>query len=268
MAPPANDTPSGSPPAEPRATRIARRYAHFHRVLGALLARLGEEVDTFWLGGDGHRITDEPVDNAYAKAVYVVRELTPYQDDLAELAEVQAEAMALIGNAEPTHALLTPKICQAVREARILTNTGFASRARERSAVVARLSGQRDAALAARETFASFGGREGKLQAIERELAVLERALRALRASDAATLREHYRYTRHMCHVHYEDPDAFDQLYVGDVGIILQGRSPHVRRHRPKRRRHRRTPDVEPIATVGPYVFYEERAWREARDRA
>ena len=261
-------TTRGTPAAESRETQIARRYAHFHRVLGGLLVSLGEEAETFWLGGQEHLVTDEPIDNAYAKAIYVVRDLGPYEGALAELAEVQAEAMALIGNDEPTHALLTPKVCRAVREARILTNTGFASRVRERSAVVARFAGQRDVALAAREAFASFAGRQDKLQAIERELAELEGALLALRASEVATLREHYRYTRYMCHVHYEDPGAFDQLYVGDVGIVLQGREPDVGRHRPPRRRHRRTPGVEPVATIGPYVYYEERAWREARERA
>jgi hypothetical protein len=249
-------------------TRVARRYAHFHRVLGDLLLDLGEHARTFWLTGDRHRVTDEPVANRYAKAVYVLRDLAPFEAALAELTEVQAEAMQLIGNAEPTQSLLIPKVCRNVTEARILENTGFASRARERSHVLARLGRQRDAARAALETFASYPARLDKQREIQGELAELERGLAVLQASEARKLREHYRYPRWMCHVYYEDPDAFDQLYVGDVGVILQGRHADVRRHDPKRRKHRRTEGVEPLVAIGPYVFYDEGDWRAARERS
>lgn len=249
-------------------TRIARRYAHFHRVLGDLLLDLGKSATTHWLTHDRHRVTDEPTENRYAKAVYVLRDLSTVGPRLAELRDVQADAMRLIGNAEPTQSLLLPKVCERVTEARILENIGFASRARKRADVLARLARQRDVAESALETFSSYPSRLEKQVELQAELAELERGLRALRASDALTLREHYRYPRWMCHVYYEDPDAFDQLYVGDVGVILQGRNADVRRHDPKRRKHRRTEGVEPLVAVGPYVFYDEGEWRAARERA
>ena len=249
-------------------TKIERRYAHFHRVLGELLVRLGEREQTFWLEGERHRIVDAIEANEYAKAVYVVPDLRPYEDDLAELAEVRADALALMGASEPTQALLTPKVCRGVARARILSNTAFASRARARSDVLNRFAARRDAAVAAAETFAGYSDRQAKLEEIERELDALEAGLRALRSTNAVELREHYRYQRFMCHVHYPAPREFDQLYVGDVGIILQGRDAEVQRHRPKRRKHRRTPGIEPLAIIGPYTFYEEHAWREARSRA
>lgn len=248
-------------------TRIARRYAHFHRVLGELLVALAERERTLWLTDARHRITSEPEDNRYAKAVYVLADLTQHEEALERLADVQREAMALIGNATPTQSLLIPKVCRHVREARILTNTGFASRVRERADVLARLETRRADAAAALETFAGFPDRVEKRREIEAEIGELEAGLRALRASAGEQLREHYRYPRHMCHVYYEDPAAFDQLYVGDVGIVLQGATAEVRRHDPKRRKHRRTPGVEPVASIGPYVYYDEAAWQEARRR-
>lgn len=244
---------------------IARRHAHFHRVLGGLLVELGRMANTFWLSGDHHEIREVPEPNEYAKAVYVVEDLEPYRGALEELAEVQAEALSVMGVPEPTPSLLAPKVCEGVAEARILTNTGFASRRRAREDVIATLASQRDAAEAALVTFASYPEREHKRDEIAEELSELNAALHGLEASGAAYLRQHYRYTRYMCHVHYEDPGRFDQLYVGDVGVVLQGSAPDVARHDPRRRKHRRTEGVEPIASFGPYLFYDEDAWREAR---
>lgn len=250
-------------------TRIERRYAHFHRVLGDLLLRLGREADTFWLVDARHRVTDASQPNEYARAVYVIEDLAPYETVLSELERVQAEALRLIGNGRPTQALLMPKVCRNVREARILENTGFASRARKRSDVLDRLLRQRAAAEVARERLFGFRDRADTVAAIERELRELEAGIASLQSKVGDTLREHYRYVRHMCHVYYRAPaGAFDQLYVGDVGVILQGESPEVHRHDPRRRKHRRTPGIEPLASIGPYVYYDEAAWREARARA
>lgn len=265
--------PASAKPAEPNHgpaddVRIARHYAHFHRVLGELLLALSEREQTFWLTADRHRVTPKEADNRYAKAVYVVSDLTPYEDDFAELEEVRGKALARMGSPMASQALLVPKVCRNVDVARILENTGFSSRSRKRSDVLGRLAQWRETALAARSVFAGFASRAEKLREIQRELGEIDAGLRALEAVDAAVLREHYRYPRYMCHVYYGDSDAFDQLYVGDVGVVLQGRRAQVRRHAPKRRKHRRTKGVTPLATVGPYVFYDEEAWREARERA
>ena len=275
MPHPTNDTPDGSTQATGESAseasaeieqEIARKHAHFHRVLGELLTDLGREAKrTFWLNDDHHEVTNDPKRNRYAKAVYVVEEIKPFQETLRELEKLQAEALALMGAHEPTPSLLTPKVCTEVAEARILTNTGFASRRRARADVIAKLGAQRDATEAALVTFASYPERTHKRDEIAEELSALNAALHGLEASTAEFLRQHYRYTRYMCHVHYDDPDRFDQLYVGDVGVVLQGSSARVTRHDPRRKKHRRTEGVEPIASVGPYLFYEEDAWRAAR---
>ena len=244
---------------------VARKHAHFHRVLGALLIDLGRLAQVFWLSDDHHVVTDDPEPNRYAKAVYVLADVAPYRPALAELEEVRAEALSLMGVREPTQSLLIPKIRLGVTEARILTNTGFASRRRARQDVIATLRAQRDATEAALVTFASYPERAHKRDEIADELSELNAALHDLEASNADLLRQHYRYTRYMCHVHYQDPERFDQLYVGDVGVVLQGADPRVARHDPRRRKHRRTEGVEPIASVGAYLFYEEDAWRAAR---
>lgn len=252
----------GSPDAE---LEVARKHAHFHRVLGELLTTLGRETQTFWLSGDRHEIGDGPERNRYAKAVYVAKDLAPYRGALDELDGVRAEALSLMGAQEPTPSLLSPKVCEGVAEARILTNTGFASRRRARADVIAALAAQRDAAEAALDAFASYPERAHKRDEIAQELSELSAALHALRASRSASLRQHYRYTRHMCHIHYLDPERFDQLYVGDVGVVLQGPAPRVARHDPRRRKHRRTEGAVPVASFGPYLFYEEDAWQAAR---
>lgn len=249
-------------------TQIARKHAHFHRLLGALLVDLGEGVETHWLSEEGHAVTDDPERNAYAKAVYVVHDLGPFTARLAQLDDVRHEAMDLMGVPEPPASLLTPKVFTGVTEARILTNTGFASRTRKRVDVLASLTAQRDTTESALAMFQSFPERTHKRDEIAQELSEIDAALMALEASDAESLRQHYRYTRHMCHVYYQEPGAFDQIYVGDVGVVLQGVAPQVARHAPKRRKHRRTTGIEPLAKVGPYVFYEEVAWRAARERS
>ena len=244
---------------------VARRHAHFHRVLGELLVDLGRETHVFWLSDDHHDVTDDPEPNRYAKAVYVLDDVSRYRAALAELEEVRAEALSLMGVREPTQSLLMPKICLGVTKARILTNTGFASRRRARADVMATIAAQRDATEAALVTFASYPERAHQRDRIAEELSELNAALHGLESANATFLRQHYRYTRYMCHVHYQDPDRFDQLYVGDVGVVLQGANPSVARHDPRRRKHRRTVGVEPVASVGPYLFYEEDAWRAAR---
>ena len=256
---------SASDASADREREISRKHAHFHRVLGAFLVDLGREAETFWLSDDHHEVTDEPERNRYAKAVYVVEDIARYASPLEELDEVRAEALSLLGAKEPTPSLLAPKVCVDVTEARILTNTGFASRRRSRSDVVNTLAAQRDATEAALVTFASYPERAHKRDEIAEDLSELNAALHALESSHATYLRQHYRYTRYMCHVHYSDPGRFDQLYVGDVGVILQGSAPHVTRHDPRRRTHRRTEGVKPIANYGPYLFYDEDAWQSAR---
>lgn len=256
---------AGSSTASAEPARVDRRYARFHRILGELLVRLGSDARTFWLTDDRHRIGATGTDNSYAKAVYVAPDLDRYEPALAELDDAQRDAMAAAGLEEPTQSLLTPKVCRDVRAARILTNTGFSSRARDRDAILDRFERQLQSAREGLEAFYGTPGREARVRELEDEIRELTAGMEALRQSGEGVFREHYRYPRYMCHVYYEDPDAFDQLYVGDVGVILQGRRADVERHQPLRRRHRRTEGVEPVAEIGPYVFYEESAWQRAR---
>ena len=117
-----------TPTAKNLAKTIERAYAHFHRLLGALLTDLAEEPDVVWIDEEGHDIRPDGESNRYRKALYPLPYPEGYLTRLEELAKVQADILDLQGRTEPTRALLTPLLIHGVTHARLRRHTSYFSR--------------------------------------------------------------------------------------------------------------------------------------------
>lgn len=100
--------------------QVRRHYAHFHRVLGALLTQLVDKGQVHWVSeAQGHTLSPDGDNNRYSKAVYPLSTLEPYRKMLGELAAVQAEAMAFLGKSKPNPSVALPVVLEGVEGIRL-----------------------------------------------------------------------------------------------------------------------------------------------------
>ncbi len=244
---------------------IERHYAHFHRVLASLLVELTEHPGVVWLSDDRHTIRGEGETNAYGKAIYPLNDLSPYQDRLVELGEVQKQALELSGNALPGKGLLAPIVIEDVHYVRLRRHASHSSRVVLRQHAIARFEAQLERTrIIHQQDFKPHATMfDPRREGIESEIVALEEGLARLRATDEETLRERYKISRVIPYVYLRSGEI-TRPYVRDVGLIVVGPSvrlvwaDNVRRERSDKVR------LEPLLLLEPLEVYSERKWQEA----
>ncbi len=171
---------------------IERNYAHFHRVLASLLVELADQPEVVWLSDERHTIRGEGETNAYGKAIYPLNDLSPYQDRLVELSEVQKQAAELSGNAPPGKGLLAPVVIGDVHYVRLRRHASHSSRVVLRQHAIVRFEAQLERTRTIHQQdfkphATMFDPRREKIEA---EVEALEEGLGHLKDSREETLRE------------------------------------------------------------------------------
>ena len=269
MSKPADETLSERRP-------LPRLYAHYHRLLIDLLEALAEEARVIWLTGEeGHVRRPDGEPNTYHKALYVLEDLSPYQERLGELAAVQKEGHETMGVKRP--GLLLPGTQTDVRHVVVSRSESWASHALAKDTVLGKLEAflaKTKGNLRAFETYASSN--DPKREKVEGEIKELEAGLERLKAWDETVLRERARSDKHTARVLLPDPVTGEEmtqlLYVRDVGLIVAGpglttrpnaiETPTLR----KRRNDRMKGRLEPLVTFGMFEVFSEGAWQRAKE--
>jgi hypothetical protein len=260
----------------PERRPLPRLYAHYHRLLIDLLEDLVEHTRVLWLAGEeGHIRRPDGQPNTYRKALYVLEDLSPYQERLGALEAVQAEGHRTMGVKRP--GLLLPGTQTGVRHMVVSRSEAWSSHALAKDVVVGKLEAfiaKTKANLRAFETYAST--HDPRREKVEREIEELEAGLERLKAWDEAVLRERARSDKHTARVLLPDPVTGEEetrlLYVRDVGLIVAGAGLTTRPGAietatlRKRRADRMAGKFEPLVRFGNFEVFSERAWREVRE--
>ena len=255
---------------------LPRLYAHYHRLLIELLEALVDEARVVWLTGEeGHVRRPDGEPNTYRKALYVLEDLSPYRERLAELAAVQKEGHETMGVKRP--GLLLPGLQTEVRHVVVSRSESWASHALAKDTVVGKLEAflaKTRGNLRAFETYAS--SHDPKREKVEAEIKELEQGLERLKAWDEAVLRERARSDKYTARVLLPDPVTGEEmtqlLYVRDVGLIVAGpglttrpnaiETPTLR----KRRKDRMKGKLEPLVRFGAFEVFSEHKWQAAKE--
>ena len=260
--------------SEPRP--LLRLYAHYHRLLIDLLEALVDEARVVWLTGEeGHVRRPDGEPNTYHKALYVLEDLSPYQEHLGELAAVQKEGHKTMGGKRP--GLLLPGTQTEVRHVVVSRSESWASHALAKDTVVGKLEAflaKTKGNLRAFELYAS--SHDPKREKVEEEIKELEAGLERLKAWDEDVLRERARSDKHTARVLLPDPVTGEEmtqlLYVRDVGLIVAGPGLTTRLNavetptRRKRRKDRMKGKLEPLVRFGMFEVFSEQAWQAAKE--
>lgn len=248
----------------------ARVYAHFHRLLIALLEDLAEQERVVWLGEVGHLRGEEGQPNTYRRALYGVEDLEPYQERLREVSVVRREGLALAGPKAP--GLLVPVVIEGVVHAVLRRSENYASHALDKKTAVAKLAARLGKT---RNNLAAFGRYarpfDPRREKVEGEVAALEVALERLKAFPDTHFRERARTERVSARLLVTGPDGEEHsrsVYVREVGLVAVG--PGMSRPesvefavRSKRRSDRMR--LEPLLRYGNFEVYSEREWQEEK---
>lgn len=242
--------------------RVERHYAHFHRVLSELLTDLSQEAGTTWLFEQGHTFAEAYQDNIYRKAVYPISDLTPYAPRLAELAQVQQEALAQLGAKKVPHGLLTPQVLEQVTYARLRRKLNYNVRRGSKAEILGRYQQKLNNALAAQQAFRAQarGGADEGLERIEAEVLALQKGIANIEAANDETFREHYTFARVPVSV-YRTGMPMKQYHVRDVGLVLVGPSVRVGWNDGVRMQRSDTTQLEPLLSLGPLEVFSSRDW-------
>ena len=255
---------------------LPRLYAHYHRLLIDLLEALVEEARVVWLAEEeGHVRRPDGEPNTYRKALYVLEDLSPYQERLEALAAVQQEGHQTMGGKRP--GLLLPGTQTGVRHVVVSRSESWASHALPKEVVVAKLEAflaRTKGNLRAFERYAS--SYDPRREKVEAEIKAYEEGLERLKAWDEAVLRERARSDKTTARVLVPDPETGGEqtrlLYVKDVGLILAGPGLTARPNaietptKRKRRTDRMKGRLEPLVRFGMFEVFSERAWGAAKE--
>jgi hypothetical protein len=251
---------------------LPRLYAHYHRLLIDLLEDLVENARVLWLAGEeGHIRRPDGQPNTYRKALYVLEDLTPYQERLEALAAVQAEGHRMMGIKRP--GLLLPGTQTGVQHVVVSRSEAWSSHALAKDVVVGKLEAfvaKTKGNLRAFETYAST--HDPRREKVEGEIRELEVGLDRLKDWDEAVLRERARSDKHTARVLLPDPITGEEetrlLYIRDVGLIVAGAGLTTRPNaietptQRKRRTDRMKGKLEPLVRFGAFEVFSEKQWQ------
>lgn len=244
---------------------VERSYAHFHRLLALLLLDLAAEADTVWLEEvHGHDIRPEGEDNDYHAALYLLSDLSPYQDRLDELQAVQAHTLELLARETPPQGLLLPTVIEGVGHVRLPRHSNYTSACRELGDTLAYLRGQQEQLREIHQRFERHATlTDPKRDAVQREMIEFELAIAALEDCEEEELRVRRRRERVKPYIYLLDGSNLSP-YLRKVGLICVGPkvthawSDRVRRTRSDKR------VLEPLVKLGNLEIYREREWQAA----
>lgn len=247
-------------------TQPERTYAHFHRVLGSLLQELANLPScAYWLSDKHqHVISGDFEHNTYARALYRVPSLEPYQPRLDELALVQGQALAELGLKRPPKALLSPLVVQGVTHVRVHETTNYRTTPASKADVLTKINSAITTTKRNLSVFERQGGvHDPETQRITRELEGYKAARAAVVASAEDNFRVRLEQRRVRPYVYLADhaPIQADSRTHGLilVGYNIQVSPPHtVRRQRSDKRQ------ATPVFAYGKTRIYFESKWQEA----
>ncbi len=251
--------------AAPQDTRVDRTYAHFHRVLGGLLEELAALPGVLWLTDkEEHVLRGEGEHNTYARAVYRVNDLTPYQGQLAELTQVQQQGMTELGIRETPKDLLLPQVIQNVTHVRLSETVLYRTTPTQKKQVLAKI----DTALrTTRKNLAEFqryGGPDDEgVRRLEAEVEAIEAVRETVLQAQEDTYRVRVKQTRYRPYVYLagEKPVQVDSR---THGLILIGHNISVSYPNIVRRARSDQRKLEPLFEYGKTRIYFESKWQEA----
>lgn len=253
--------------AEATTKAIERAYAHFHRVLAALLTDLVAETTVTWLAEPGHELIGDHGTNTYNPAVYVTDSLVPYRDSLRELDEVQADILDLTGREQPGRNLLAPLVRDQVSHVRLSRYTGQTGRTISIEAALRRMEQLEETVQNNLREFEHYARRHDPARKeIEAELRDLQRGMKLLEKSGVQQLREVYLQTVIRPYVYFEDGGS-EQLHMRNSGLIVAGPNISVDWRQGPRRTRSDKIRIEPLVSAGALRFYDQKAWDAARAR-
>lgn len=247
-----------------------RVYAHFHRLLIALLEDLSGREQVVWLGESGHLRGENGQPNTYRRALYGVGDLELYRARLRELSAVRQEGLALAGPKAP--GLLTPVVVEGVQHAVLRRSENYASHALDKESAVAKLAGHLGKTRANLTAFDQYARPfDPRREKVEGEVVALEVALERLKAHPDTHFRERARTERISARLLVTGLDGEEHsrsVYVREVGLVAVGPSmgrPTSVEFAPRSKRRSDRMRLEPLLRYGNFEIYSEREWQKEK---
>jgi hypothetical protein len=251
--------------SEKQLGELERHYAHFHRVLGPLLVELAELPGTVWLDeAREHVLTGDDQENVYARAIYPVVDLEPYRERLAELAEVQAAGIELLGGGESPKGLLPPKVVEGIRHVRISQHPNFVTKVLSQAGALDRLASTLATTRSSLRQFEAYASTyDPRREQVEAEIRALEEAIAFVRARPEETYRFRVQVLRVRPYLYPLVGDPY-QIDTRKHGLILAGPNIRVRWADPTRKTRSDKKQRRPFLDLGGLQVFVEREWQAA----
>jgi hypothetical protein len=283
----------GLQPRNEANVEIARKYAHFQRLMCELMwdCLIGQDapvpgVTPLWLyhSDDGEPLRhelqlptgdhqDEPTYNQYQKVIYLVSNpalLSDIKDRLAELAVVQQQAVKLAGLKQTSEHLLYPDLVDDVVALRFSRKIRFSSNrlSKERiTALLRRVLEEKRTMTQQKYETRSFG-EDPVLAARYAEITRLETGLHEIAMLEETSFRVRRPYRSVFAYL-YDTSGQTHERYVLNVGLIVVGKEVEVtdmnqtkRFRKPDRRSFR----PEPLVEVDGMEIFSEEMWQAFRE--
>ncbi len=278
---------------EKNSNEIRRKYAHFQRLMTALMweCLCGKEtavpgVSTLWFyqESDGnavqHRlhypnsqwIDGKPIYNEYFKALYIVSDhnlLPQIKNRLSDLAQVSQDAKTLAGIPKTSKHLLYPQLYEHVSEVRYWRKQLFDSHVRSKAQILYLLESQlEDTVAVTKQKYEHGSGMDPVLAARYANIETLRAQLELIKRLEIDTFRERRQYASVQLHL-YDDLGNAKQLYVPDVGFILAGSRVDLidmDANPRKRRPYRGGQKQEPLLRLSGVEVFIEEEWQKGKD--
>ena len=243
-------------------TRVDQTYAHFHRVLGALLTELSALPGTLWLTDEEqHVLRGEGERNTYARALYRVSSLEPYRERLAELLEVQQQGVTSLGLSRVPRELLLPQVIEQVTHVRLSETSVYRTTPVSKDKAVAKI----DTALATTRKnlseFQRYGAQDDGVRRLEAEVKAIETVRETVLRAEEETYRVRVKQVRYRPYVYLAGKKPV-QVDSRTHGLIVVG--PDIDVSYPNAVRQTRSDQrvVEPLFEFGKTRIYFERDWQ------
>jgi len=247
--------------------RVDRTYAHFHRVLGGLLVELAAQPGVLWLTDkQEHVLRGEGERNSYARALYRVDSLEPYQERLDELAQVQQQGMAELGLRETPRELLLPQVVENVTHVRLSETVLYRTTPMQKRHVLAKIDTALKTTHKNLAKFQRYGGEhDAGVRRLEAEVKAIEGIKETVLQAKEETYRVRVKQTRYRPYVYLAGKKPV-QVDSRTHGLILVGRDIGVSYPNAVRQKRSDQRDVTPLFEFGKTRIYFESAWQAERE--
>jgi len=250
-----------------RDNSLEQHLAHFHRVLAELLVELADVPGgPIWLGEDTHHdIRGSYEHNTYARALYRVFGLEPYQERVNELNELQRHVVQAFGLKRVPRTLLTPVVIEDVTHVRLHNLTYFSSSCKNKGFVLERIRAAIATTRRNYRVFAQQGGIDDPAsQRVAAELEGYQRVLAEVETSPELHYRVRVQQSRVRPYVYlqHDQPVQIDSRLHGVILVGPQIKLTPVMELR-RGRSDKRT--LAPLFHYGATYIYPERQWQEAK---